>query len=61
MAGGHAWQGGMHSKGACLARGACMQERRPLKRMLCSLLECILVLNWLSKRKFLRRVLNGKF
>ena len=24
MAGGHAWQGGMHGRGACMVGGACM-------------------------------------
>ena len=44
---GHAWQGacmpgGMHGRRQAL-QGACMQERRPLKWVLCLLLECILV------------------
>ena len=37
---GHAWWGG----GACVAGGACMQLRRPLKRAVHVLLECILIL-----------------
>ena len=36
--GGHAWQRGM-----CVARGACVQEKRPLKRAVRILLECNLV------------------
>ena len=49
--------GGVHGKGVCLAkgggmcgeggmhgeRGACVQERQPLKRAVCILVECILV------------------
>ena len=45
MARGHTWQGdnthgngGVHGKG-----GACVQEKRPLKRAVHILLECILV------------------
>ena len=37
VAGWHAWQRGMHG------RGHAWQERRPLKRAVCILLECILV------------------
>ena len=35
--GGYAWQGGVYGKGGC------MQRRRPLKRAVLILLECILV------------------
>ena len=49
--GGHAWQGGIHGKGACVVggmhkQGACVagghawQERRPLQRMVRILLKC---------------------
>ena len=45
--------GGIHARGralvwqgACVAgRDACMQQRQPLKRALCIILECILVAN----------------
>ena len=50
---GCTWQGGMCGRGcacwgACMAggvrgRGACMQERQPLKRVVRIILECILV------------------
>ena len=57
MAGGYAWQGGMHGGhawGACMAgrhvwQGVCMaggawQERQPLQQVVRILLECILVI-----------------
>ena len=37
------WQGGMHGKGDMCGRGVCVQEKRPLKRAIRILLECILV------------------
>ena len=42
------WQGAICGKGACMAggtcgRGVCVQEKRPLKRAVRILLECILV------------------
>ena len=67
---GHVWQGGMHGgrgvhgKGVCMARGqerACVHERQPLKRAVCILLECILVILWFpivcKKLKFSYRYL----
>ena len=52
-AGGHVWQGacmaGVYMVGACVTewgvhgRGRAWQERRPLQRAVCILLECILV------------------
>ena len=38
--------GGVHGRGACV--GACMPETRPLKRMVCILLERFFVENSLS-------------
>ena len=43
MAVGHVWQGGVHGRGMCMAGGHAWQERRPLQRTVCILLECILV------------------
>ena len=50
----HAWRGvciagacmagGMHGRGVCMAVGCAWQERWPLQRTVCILLECILVL-----------------
>ena len=42
MAGGHVWQGGVHGRGVH-GRGHAWQERQPLQRVVCILLECILV------------------
>ena len=45
MAGGHAWQGGMHGRGACLTGGVCGRRDGH-----CSiLLECILVFHEITK------------
>ena len=42
---GHAWQGSVHGRGCVLGGCACRrQERRPLKRTVRILLECIFVL-----------------
>ena len=43
MAGGGAWQGGVHGRWAMAGRGACMQEKRTLKPAVHILVECILV------------------
>ena len=40
---GHAWQGVCMARGACVVGGHAWQERLPLQREVCILLECILV------------------